>query len=330
MKKLPLSFETILSLIQNAIPTSLPICRLAVCLTLVWFIAACGAKETEAVLPEGYAVGPTDQCHATPQFIHALNFERPVIDTTQEFAVGVLVRDLAGDSGQYQHDTWDDAGKVGPFAIDWLGNIFVAPAPVISLEFNPVAEQNKIFKVDTRTGEMTEFASLPWPLPPGSGNPYGVVGLAYDCDTGSLYAASVAGSTPQEEVGVIYQINPDNGVILSRLENVDALGLGIFRASQGRRLYYGAGRTPAVYSVGLDGDGRFRGQPRLEFSLAAQAGGSTDKAQRIQFTADNTMIVKAIEFNYSLQPTSHVQKDVYTFQYQPADDTWTLMSIAEE
>ncbi|MBX3060318.1 MAG: hypothetical protein KF770_27990, partial [Anaerolineae bacterium] len=65
------------------------ICRLAVCLMLVWFIAACRAKETATVLPEGYTVGPTDQCHATPQFIHTLNFERPVIDTTQEFAVGV-------------------------------------------------------------------------------------------------------------------------------------------------------------------------------------------------------------------------------------------------
>ncbi|HUM69836.1 MAG TPA: hypothetical protein PLK31_13440, partial [Chloroflexota bacterium] len=154
--------------------------------------------------------------------------------------------------------------------------------------------------------------------------------LAYDCDTGSLYAASVAGSTPQDEVGVIYQINPDSGEILSRLENVDALGIGIFRASQGRRLYYGAGRTPEVYSVMLNEDGRFSGEPRLEFSLAAQPGGSTDKAQRIQFAADNTLIVKAIEFNYSLQATSRIQKNVYTFQYQPADDTWTLLHITPE
>ncbi|MBX3061113.1 MAG: hypothetical protein KF770_32035, partial [Anaerolineae bacterium] len=159
---------------------------------------------------------------------------------------------------------------------------------------------------------------------------YGVVGLAYDCDTGSLYAASIAGSTPQDEVGVIYQINPDNGEILSRLENVDALGVGIFRAAQGRRLYYGAGRTPEVYSVALDGDGRFTGEPRLEFSLAAQPGGSTNIAQRIQFMPDSSMIVKAIEFNYSLQATSRLQKDVYTFQYQPGDDTWALLRITTE
>jgi hypothetical protein len=299
-------------------------------LWLLWLLVACAPNEVAPALPEGYMVGPTDQCHASPQFLGTLNFAQPVIDTTQEFATGVLVRDLAGDGQTYQHETWDDAGKVGPFAIDWLGNIFVAPAPVISQELNPVAEQNKIFKVDTQTGEMTEFLSLPWPLPPGSGNPYGVVGLAYDCDTGSLYAASIAGSTPQDEAGVIYQIDPTSGEILSRLENVDALGIAVFRASQGKRLYYGHGRTPEIYSVLLAGDGRFTGEPRLEFSLAAQPGGGTDIAQRLQFTTDNTLIVKAIEFNYSLQPTSRIQKDVYTFQYQPGEDTWALLGITQE
>ncbi|NJN55607.1 MAG: hypothetical protein HC804_13165 [Anaerolineae bacterium] len=177
---------------------------------------------------------------------------------------------------------------------------------------------------------MTEFLSLPWPLPPGGGNPYGVVGLAYDCDTGSLYASSIAGSTAQQEVGALYQIDPSSGEILSVLENVDALGIGVFRASEGKRLYYGAGRSPELYSVLLDGDGRFIGQPRLELSFAAQPGGSSNKAQRIQFTPENNMIVKAIEFNYSLQPTSRIQKDVYTFQYQPADDSWILLNITQE
>lgn len=281
-------------------------------------------------LPEGYVIGPTNYCQASPQFLSSLGMEQPVLDTTDEFAVGLLVRDLAGEGQAYQHETWDDAGKVGPFAIDWLGNIFVAPAPVISQELNPVAEQNKIFRADTQSGIMSEFLSLPWPLPPGGGNPYGVVGLTYDCDSDSLYASSIAGSTVQDEVGVIYQIDPTSGEILSQLENVDALGIGVFRANAGKRLYYGAGRSPEVYSVALDGDGHFVGTPRLEFSLASQPGGSTDKAQRIQFTPENSMIVKAIEFNYSLQPTSRIQKDIYTFQYQSTDDSWTFLHVAEE
>ncbi|MBP7998048.1 MAG: hypothetical protein KA314_15200 [Chloroflexi bacterium] len=281
-------------------------------------------------LPPGYTIGPTNLCQATPQFVAALNFEQPVVDTTQELGIGLLITDLADNSRIYQHETWDDAGKVGAFAIDWLGNIFVAPAPVINQELNPVEEQNKVFRTDTQTAEMILFLDLPWPLPPSGSNPYGVLGLTYDCETSSLYVASVAGSTPQDEVGVIYQVSADTGEILSQQENTDALGLGVFNSSQGKRLYYGAGRTPDVYSVALDGSGRIIGEPRLEFSLAAQPGGADVKAQRLQFTPENNLIVKALEFNYSLQATSRIEKTIFTFLYQPESDNWSLQEITTQ
>ena len=292
---------------------------------------ACGSQpEVTPTLPPGYTIGPTNLCQATPQFVGSLGFEQPVIDTTQELAIGLLVTDLADNSRIYQHETWDDAGKVGAFAIDWLGNLFVAPAAVISQELNPVEEQNKVYRADTRTAEMAVFLDLPWPLPPAGSNPYGVLGLAYDCETGSLYVASVAGSTAQEEVGVIYQVNADTGEILSQLDNTDAIGVGVFNSGTGKRLYYGAGRVPEVYSVALDDRGRVTGEPRLEFSLAAQPGGSDVKAQRLQFTVENSLVVKAIEFNYSLQPTNRIEKNVYTFLYQPETDTWLFQEITTQ
>jgi hypothetical protein len=101
----------------------------------------------------------------------------------------------------------------------------------------------------------------------------------------------------------------------------------VFNSSQGKRLYYGAGRVPEVYSVALDGRGRVIGEPRLEFSLAAQPGGSDVKAQRIQFTAENIMVAKAIEFNYSLQPATRIEKTAFTFLYQPETDTWAFQDI---
>lgn len=302
-------------------------------LLMGWLLVGCNTPEAvpaTPTLPAGYTIGPTNGCQASPQFVAALNFAQPAIDTTQELGVGLLVSDMADASRIYQHETWDDAGKVGPFAIDWLGNIFVAPAPVINQELNPVEEQNKVFRADTQTAVMSLFLDLPWPLPPSGSNPYGVLGLTYDCGTDNLYVASVAGSTPQEEVGIIYQVNATSGEIISQLENQDALGVGAFNSSQGKRLYFGAGRTPEVYSVLLDGNGRFIGQPRLEFSLAAQPGGSDVKAQRIQFTPENLMIVKAIEFNYSLQVTSRIEKTVFTFQYQPEPDTWVLLDTTTE
>lgn len=300
-------------------------------LVFTLFGTACSSKpEATPTLPADYAIGPTNLCQATPQFVGGLGFEEPVVDTTQELGTGLVIADLADSSRIYQHETWDDAGKVGAFAIDWLGTIFVAPAPVISQELNPVEEQNKVFRVNSQTAEMSLFLDLPWPLPPSGSNPYGVLGLTYDCETSSLYVASVAGSTPQDEVGVIYQVNADTGEILSQLENTDALGIGVFNSSQGKRLYYGAGRTPELYSVALDGRGRIIGTPRLEFSLAVQPGGSDVKGQRIQFTTENYMVVKAIEFNYSLQPANRIEKDAYIFLYQIESDTWLFEEITTQ
>lgn len=298
---------------------------------VIMFLVACGAQpEATPTLPADYVIGPTNLCQATPQFVGGLGFEQPVIDTTQELGTGLVVSDLADSGRVYQHETWDDAGKVGAFAIDWLGTIFVAPAPVISQELNPVEEQNKVYRVHSQTAEMTLFLDLPWPLPPSGSNPYGVLGLTYDCETSSLYVASVAGSTAQDEVGVIYQVNTDTGEVISQLENTDALGIGVFNSSQGKRLYYGAGRVPEVYSVKLDDRGRIVGEPRLEFSLAAQPGGSDVKAQRIQFTPENSLVVKAIEFNYSLQPANRIEKTAFTFLYQPETDTWTFQEITSQ
>lgn len=298
-------------------------------LVLMLFTACQSGAGDPPPLPEGYTVGYVNYCQASPQFVYALDFDQPVVDTTQEFADGLLIRDLA-DGALYQHETWDDAGKVGAFALDWLGNIYVSPAPVINQELNPVEEQNKVFKTDTQNGDMVEFVDLPWPLPPAGSNPYGVVGLTYDCETDSLYVASIAGSTGQDEVGVLYQINPTTGDVLSQFENQDALGVGIFKGSQGKRLYFGAGRSPEVYSIALDDNGRFVGEPRLEFSLAAQPGGSPEIAHRIQFTADNNMIVKAIEFNYSLQASTRRERDIYTFAYDEEDDSWVFQGIESE
>ena len=245
--------------------------------------------------------------------------------------MGLILRDSAGNGRYYQHETWDDAGNVGPFAYDGTGTIYLGPVPLASLQTNPTAEQNWIYQVDSQTAVMSKFRELPWPLPPSGANPFGVTGLTYDCDTNSLYAASIAGSTAQEEVGAIYQIDLETGETISQLDDLDAIGLGIFNGTAGKRLYYGLARSPEVYSIGLDANtGEFYGEPRFEFSLAAQPGGSFDNAHRIQFTEDGRMIVKGIEFSYSLQVASDPQRNIYTFQHEPAADGWTFLTVERQ
>ena len=272
-------------------------------------------------------IGPTTLCQQLPKFTGSVGLgEQVFIDTTQQEFTGVALQDAA--TGQkYQDPSWDDAGTVGPHVIDSAGNIYVVPVPQVSLFANPPEEQNKIYRIDTNTGIMSEYINLPWAQPPSGANPFGAVGLAFDCNTSSLYAATLAGSTPSQELGRFYRIDVNSGEIVAQLDNVDALGLGVFNGANGKRLYYGSARVPEVYSIPLDANGDFSGEPRFEFSLAALEGGSYDNAHRIKFTRDNQMEVKGIGFGYRLMASSDPLRNVYTFNYNRENDSWDLIEV---
>jgi hypothetical protein len=292
---------------------------------LIW--AASGFGQTPlADLSADYPIGPTTTCQALPKFVEAEGLSKQVmIDTTQQRFIGVVLQDVNGQS--YQHPSWDDAGNIGPSVLDRAGHIYVAPVAQVSLYLNPPDEQNKVYQINTDTGVMSDYINLPWPQPFSGQNPFGVVGLAYDCDTNSLYVASVAGSTREAELGRIYQIDLNSAKIVNQLDHVDALGVGVFNGSQGKRLYYGSARNPDVYSIALASNGEFVGSPRLEFSLAALEGGSYDNAHRIRFTRDNEMEIKGIEFDFRLKATSNPLRNIYLFNYNQTQDSWDLQSI---
>jgi len=293
-------------------------------------LSSFGVSGCRSKLPDNYVVGYVTGCQATPEFLADLGFIQPAMDTTQRLATGLIIREMGGNNRVYQHPTWDDAGNVGPFARDHLGNLYLAPTPLVSLQLNPPEEQNKIYRVDSQTGEMSLFFDLPWNRPYVGGNPYGAVGLAYDCETNALYAASIAGSTAQDEWGSIYQINLDQNQIVSQFDGVDAIGIGVFNGRDGKRLYYGAARTPELYSIPLDAGGKFNGPSRLEFSLALLPGGSYDTAHRILFTVQNQMIIMGIEFSYSLQVASDPQRNVYTFDFNQEENSWELFTVQRQ
>jgi hypothetical protein len=270
-------------------------------------------------------------CQQLPKFTSGIGLSQPVfIDTSQQVVTGVALREATDEGRLYQHPSWDDAGNVGPYVVDKDGNIYVAPVPMVSLFNNPPEEQNKIYRIDSRTGVMQDFINLPWVQPPSGANPFGVVGLAYDCDTHSLYAASVAGSGPKQELGNIYRIDLTTGRVADQQEAVDALGLGVFTGRQGKRLYFGAARTPDVYSIALDESGDFVGQARFEFSLAALEGGNQDNAHRLRFNRNNTLEIKGIEFGFKLMAVSDPQRNIYQLRYNPDSDTWQVESVVSE
>lgn len=268
-------------------------------------------------LPDGRA----DYCRNPPAFPAQLGFgEQTFIGTSLRGHMGLTLSDPSGRV--YQDETWDDAGHLGPFIYDRDGNIYTAPAPFVNLVNNAPEDQGKIYKVDAATGMMAEWIDLPAAATPSQQNPFGVLGLFYDCDTDSIYAGSIAGSTAGEEVGRLFHIDRQRGDVAAIYE-----GVGVFNGVSGKRLYYGSGRDSGVRSMALDETGDFVGEPRVEFFLAQFEEGGNEKAQRITFNADNQMVVKGLEFNYSLRAASETARILYTLAYDGESDGWNLVSI---
>ncbi len=224
---------------------------------------------------------------------------------------------------------WDRFGFLGLYTLDDKGNIYTSPMPYVSIDINPPKEQNKILKVDSKTGKMDVFLDLPAANPPSAKNPFGVIGLEYDCTTRSLYATSLAGSTYKNETGKIFQINPDTKKILDTYDNLDAMGVTVFAGKTGRRIYLGLARKPEVYSIGLNEKGGFKDDLRFEFSLKDVPGGTNVKAHRMQIK-DGIMTLKAREFSYSLISASVSMRVIYKYKYNIDKDKWEFLELNSE
>ena len=292
-------------------------------------LSACGKPDMGHFKP-----GVADACRAMPAFISKTGMGTQVaIDTQQQGYMGLrLLQPQSGKS--WQHPSWDDAGHVGAFARDSGGNIYVAPTPEVSLAENPPALQNRLYRIEAQTGEMALWLELPAVAPPSPSNPFGVMGLFYDCDTNSLYASSLAGSEPKQANGRIYRVDVATKKVMSQLENTDAIGVGVFNGAEHKRLYFGSARSSDVYSVALDAAGDFTADARHEFALATLPDGNSTSVRKFSFGQERggqyVMQVKELEFGFRLLAENNPHRRMYRFAYQPEQDSWQFAGAFPE
>lgn len=288
-------------------------------------------NSTAAKVAQPKRVGETD-CPVEPSFVQKEHFSTGTAFSTSERGVlglALVRNDPNNPNGQnliYQEPSWKIAGNLATIVIGKNGEVFTAPAPSINVLYNPVSQQNEIYRVDPNSGVMAHFLSLPQAAAGSPENPFGVLGLAYDCEINRLYASSVAGSTLNQQVGRIYAVDTSKVSQLDELDNLDALGLGVFDGAQGKRLYFGLARLPEIWSIGLDANGKFEGKPRFEFSLANLGPRGSDKARKIEFNGQNQMVVHGIEFSFNLIAPTEKQETIYTFNYDQTKDSWSFVS----
>lgn len=280
---------------------------------------------TRPVRPADAPPGVVDYCKKSPKFRDTEGFStRSVLSTIERGVKGASMVEIDAN-GQtvrsYQHPSWDDAGYLGHVVLDRGGNVYTFPAPYVSLIDNPPELQNLIYHIDSTTAEMTRFYTLTAVAPPTEGNPFGVMGLAYDCDTESLYASSVAGSTRDQTLGQIVRLDLATKDVRFRYEGVDAFGLGLYIGPTGKRLYYGLARASEIYSIGVDAVGDLLDDIKLEITLPD----ATLKARRLIFTTDGTLQVRSRPFDFNLIVTSDRPETLYNYRLDPTTQTWQIV-----
>ena len=290
----------------------------------------------DAAMGQTKPIAPPD-CKNAPAFMYNLpgiNPAKAALSTSEKRQKGLVVVELRSPAdpnsprdNSYQHPTWDDAGNLGAIVLDYEGNIFAIPAPMVSVLFNPQETQNVIYCVDGKTAEMKPFINLPHNAPNSgynAANPYGLMGIFYDCDSHSLYATSVFGSNEQNEIGKIVHIDIKTKQILDEFPNIDPFGVATVRFAHEKRLFFGKARTSEVYSLAVDNNGNFVGQPRLEFSLENIGPRGDDRARIIKPLPNGDLQVSGLGFYYNLTAPAEKPETIYVFSYSVEQQRWLL------
>lgn len=267
-------------------------------------------------------LGPTNGCRGLPVFPGQLGFGAGVnISTNSRQIRGLAMseRERDGRTRFWRHQTWIDAGNLAALSIVRGGDIYVIPAPHVSLTADAASRQNRVYRVDSQTAELRVALELP-AYTPDPTNPFGTLGLSYDCDLDSLYVSSVAGSTRHQINGAIYQVRLAPEIaIASTLSGVDAMGLAVAATDRGKYLIYGEARTGDLYWVALDDTGKAAGIAKKLGTIDGRGPLGNDRPRRIDVLPGGDLRVHGTPFAFNLaQPAAGAPAFHYWFRFDRA------------
>lgn len=277
----------------------------------------------------------TGYCRSTPAFTADPTIVDPALIgggsiafATDRAEKGLVLLSTAPGSPPFQLPTWDDAGFLGAIAYDSQGNVYAAPTPRLSLQDNPLAGQSTLWRVDTRSGDMRPFVTIAGEA--SERNPYGILGLTYDCVHNRLYAGSVLGSTPSAERGGVVAIDLDTMQQTPMFGGLDVMGVLIAQVGEGYELYAGLARSPEIVAVSLDADGN-ASEPRTLIDLTESGAAPSERARKLRLV-NGTLTVDLVPFNYSLQSSASDQPRLRqaAWTYDPSSGAWVVSQPAAD
>jgi hypothetical protein len=292
------------------------------------FLIKCNSKEEIT-----YGLMSIPDCKSQAAFISNLgmNTGTCAFSTSEKKSKGVVLIDANSPPENrisYQDSSWKKYGNMGPLAIAENGNTYVAPVPFVNVMDNKREDQNKIYVINSQTGVMSECINLGTNDIKNQQNAFGIMGLFYDCENKLLYASSIYGSDNKKENGVIYclDVMQNPAKIIDQFNNIDAIGVGIARFNEKKRLFFGSARDHGIHSIELKENGGFTRNKRLEFSLNNVGPRGDDVGKKIRFTDKGEMLLSGMEFYYNLTAPTQKQESVYTYTFDLNTEKWIKLN----
>lgn len=277
------------------------------------------------------AFAPRNLCKTPPAFIRSLSANQGFgpassLSTSERDLIGLAVVDFDPQSGKriraWQHPSWRSAGNLSAFALDQRGDVYVIPAPRVNLLDNPPAQQNRLYRIDSSSGEMTLALEFPVAASVNQRNPFAGLGLSYDCTLDSVFLSSVAGSTSRLQLGRVFRIalHP-SAKIESTLSNIDIFAVTSVAVAGSTALLLGSARSGEISQIKLDSSGNFPPAAATKplLNIAALGPEGNDRARKIEVASDGIVTVRGTRFAYNLaQPSAQDKATSYVFAFNTA------------
>jgi hypothetical protein len=329
-KEKPVALERFLSGSFYTINPTMKYFPLILLLATAFVVSSCRDKEMTEDEIRQIGMSP---CRSSAPFIKTLGFDptRSSLSTDAPGMMGVVLvehpRKVADSASQrtYQDASWSKNGWMGNTTTDIDGNIYTAPLPKAHEIGIPLSQMNKVFRIESETGQMEVLTELPTPDSAAVVVPFAVLGIYYDCHGKKLYVSSVAGSTKDKENGVIYVIDPKDGDIEDRLEGHDAASVFVGGITGEKRLYFGGLHSSDIYSIALTRNGNFKGEVRSEGNLKHAGTPNNIRARSLRFDENGNLLVSGSPFNFSVSDARIKSETSYQFSYDRNKKKWTLV-----
>ena len=281
-------------------------------------------SHSEVSNPKLFTIGefsPVKQCVRPPAFLRQVPIPQPVmIDLSQKRYKGVALLYGRKFSQAFHPRQWGQYEHFSTYALDTQGNIYLIPTPFISIRPTTFTLQQKLFRLNSRTGKIEIFMDFD-DVHPDPHNPYGLNAIAYDCDDHTLWVGAIDESDYRRQRGVIYHIDPRTKKILQRISGFDALTLAIVHAAGGKYLLAGSARDHGLYAFALTKDHGAKETPVKLLDLPDP----NTHIRKIKVLSRNRLELQTIPFTYSLiAQTARQDRIHYEAQWLPAQQQWKL------